>query len=192
MRPTQTTPTRQTDTDETARLRAVIGKLARRLRPTSAGSELTPSQTSVLFTIVRLGPLGLGELAEIESVNPTMLSRITAQLCDAGLISREASPGDRRAALVKATPAGRKMRERIHRERTAALGVHVESLDTEQREALWVALGVLEELAEQLPGPHGSHGQQRQSRGQGEKLGSHQPRGAQERQAAQDQQGGRR
>jgi DNA-binding MarR family transcriptional regulator len=184
MRSAQTTPT-QTDIDQTERLRAVIGRLGRRLRPTSAGSELTPTQTSVLFTIVRLGPLGLGEVAEIESVNPTMLSRITAQLCDAGLISREASPGDRRAALVRATPAGRRMRERIHKERTAALSAHVEELDDEQREALWAALGVLEELAEQLPGPHGSHGQGR-SRGLGE------PRGSHERQGPQSQSGGRR
>lgn len=148
------------DTDQTARLRAVIGRLARRLRPTNAGSELTPTQTSVLFTIVRLGPLGLGEVAEIESVNPTMLSRITAQLCDADLISREANRGDRRAALVRATPAGRKMRERIHKERTAALGEHVESLDDEQQAALWAALPVLEELAEELPGPQGRQGRQ--------------------------------
>jgi DNA-binding MarR family transcriptional regulator len=174
MRLGQTTPIPQTDADRTARLRAVIGRLGRRLRPTSAGSELTPTQTSVLFTIVRSGPLGLGEVAEIESVNPTMLSRITAQLCDAGLISREASPGDRRAALVRATPAGRRMRERIHRERTAALGAHVDALEEEQREALWAALGVLEELAEQLPGPHGQRGAQE--------------RQAQERQAALTQQ----
>jgi DNA-binding MarR family transcriptional regulator len=160
MRPATSTPALPHDTNQTARLRAVIGRLSRRLRPTSAGSELTPSQTSVLFTIVRLGPLGLSEVAEIESVNPTMLSRITAQLCDAGLISREASPGDRRAALVRATPAGRRMRERVHRERTAALGAHVEGLDEEQREALWAALPVLEALAEQLPGPHGRQGQQ--------------------------------
>jgi DNA-binding MarR family transcriptional regulator len=158
MRSTQTAPIPHIDTDRTARLRTVLGRLARRLRPTNAGSELTPTQTSVLFTIVRLGPLGLGDVAEIESVNPTMLSRITAQLCDAGLISREASPGDRRAAFVKATPAGRRMRERIHKERTAALGAHVEELDAEQREALWAALPVLERLAEQLPGPH--HGSQ--------------------------------
>jgi DNA-binding MarR family transcriptional regulator len=185
MRSAQNTPTRLTDTDQTARLRAVIGRLSRRLRPTSAGSELTPTQTSVLFTIVRSGPLGLGEVAKIESVNPTMLSRITAQLCDAGLISREASPGDRRAALVKATPAGKKMRERIHKERTAALGAHVESLDEDQREALWAALPVLEELAEQLPGPHGSRGQGR-SGGQDEQPGSH------DRQGPQNQPGGRR
>jgi DNA-binding MarR family transcriptional regulator len=155
------TPDADPDSPEleaTARLRVVIGRLSRRLRPTVAGSGLTPSQTSVLFTIVRLGPLGLSEVAEIESLNPTMLSRITAQLCDAGLISREASPGDRRAALVRATPAGRRMRERIHRERTAALGAHVEALEEEQREALWEALPVLEELAEQLPGPHERQG----------------------------------
>jgi DNA-binding MarR family transcriptional regulator len=143
------------DPDRTARLRAVIGKLGRRLRPTVAGSSLTPTQTSVLFTIVRMGPLGLSEVAEIESVNPTMLSRITAQLCDAGLISREADPEDRRAAFVQATKAGRRMRERIHRERNAALGAHVKTLDEQQQAALWAALPVLEALVEQLPGPRG-------------------------------------
>jgi DNA-binding MarR family transcriptional regulator len=164
MRSAPSTTTPPTDTEKTARLRAVIGRLSRRLRPTNAGSELTPTQTSVLFTIVKLGPLGLSEVAEIESVNPTMLSRITAQLCDAGLIHREASPGDRRAALVKATPAGRRMRERIHKERTAALSAHVERLDEEQRQALWAALGVLETLAEQLPGPRGQQGSQQGQR----------------------------
>jgi DNA-binding MarR family transcriptional regulator len=134
------------------RLRAVIGKLSRRLRPTVAGSGLSPSQISVLFTVVRLGPIGLSELAGIESLNPTMLSRITAQLCDAGLIVRSADPGDRRQASVAATAAGRRIRERIHRERTRALSTIVEELEEHQREALWEALPVLEELAGRLPG----------------------------------------
>jgi DNA-binding MarR family transcriptional regulator len=134
------------------RLRAVIGKLSRRLRPTVAGSGLSPSQISVLFTVVRLGPIGLSELAGIESLNPTMLSRITAQLCEAGLIVRSADPGDRRQAFVAATAAGRRIRERIHRERTRALSTIVEELDDRQREALWDALPVLEELAGRLPG----------------------------------------
>jgi DNA-binding MarR family transcriptional regulator len=138
--------------DDGARLRAVIGKLSRRLRPTVAGAGLTPSQTSVLFTIVRLGPLRLSELAEIEGLNPTMLSRIAAQLCADGLIRREADPDDRRAAFLRATAAGRRIRERTHRERTQALSAHVEALDEHQREALWNALPVLEELAERLPG----------------------------------------
>ena len=136
--------------DASERLRAAIGRLSRRLRPTLAGSGLTPSQISVLFTVVRLGPIRLSELAALESVNATMLSRITAQLCDAGLIVRTADPDDRRSAFVRATAAGRRIRERIHRERTRALSVHVEQLDERRREALWDALPVLEELAQRL------------------------------------------
>lgn len=138
--------------EETARLRAAIGKLSRRLRPTVAGSGLTPSQTSVLFSVVRRGPIGLSELAVLESLNPTMLSRITAQLCDAGLIRRLPDPEDRRAVLVQATAAGRRIRERIHKERTQALGSYMAGLSDTQCEALWQALPVLEELAERMPG----------------------------------------
>jgi DNA-binding MarR family transcriptional regulator len=144
--------------DPTTRLRTVIGKLSRRLRPTVAGSGLTPSQTSVLFTIVRLGPLRLSEVAELESLNPTMLSRITTQLCDSGLIKRSADPKNRRSANVAATAAGRRTRERIHRERTRALAAHIEELDERQREALWEALPVLEQLADRLPGGRASAG----------------------------------
>src|SRR5438445_5633568 len=78
--------------EPSARLRAAIGKLSRRLRPTVAGSGLTPSQTAVLFAVVRLGRIGLRDLADAESLNPTMLSRVTAQLCDAGLIRRSSDP----------------------------------------------------------------------------------------------------
>src|ERR1700733_3933017 len=148
------TPLATADSHEepSARLRAVIGRLSRRLRPTVAGSGLTPSQISVLFTTVRLGPIGLSELAAIEGLNPTMLSRITAQLCDLGRIRREADSSDRRQAFVAVTAAGRPIRERIHRERTRALSAHVEQLDEHQRQVLWEALPVLEELAEKLPG----------------------------------------
>jgi DNA-binding MarR family transcriptional regulator len=141
------------EVESAARLRAVIGKLSRRLRPTVAGAGLTPSQASVLFTVVRFGPLGLSEVAGIEGLNPTMLSRIAALLCDAGLIRRMADPGDRRAAIVQATAAGRRMRERIHRERTQALSAHVSELGEHERQELWASLPVLETLAERLPAP---------------------------------------
>jgi DNA-binding MarR family transcriptional regulator len=99
---------------------------------------------------VRLGPLGLSELAEIEGLNPTMLSRITAGLCERGLLERKPAPNDKRAALVEATAEGRRMRKRIHRERTSALSAHVDELTEEERQALMQALPVLEILAEQL------------------------------------------
>ncbi|MGA9876142.1 MAG: MarR family transcriptional regulator [Solirubrobacteraceae bacterium] len=145
------TSTDLTSTDTTQRLRVAIDKLSRRLRPTEAGSGLTPSQSSVLSTIVRLGPLGPSEISEIERINPTMLSRIIAQLCQQGLISREPDPADKRAALVQATPAGQRLRKRIRRERAEALQEHVGKLNDSQRQQLWDALPVLEALAEQIP-----------------------------------------
>jgi DNA-binding MarR family transcriptional regulator len=136
------------DAEATDRLRSAIGRISRRLRPTVAASALTPSQISVLFTVARRGPLGLSELATIEAMNPTMISRIVVQLCELGLIRRESRPDDRRAATVTATAAGRRMRERVHGERARALGVYLAQLDERERDALVAALPALERLAE--------------------------------------------
>jgi len=138
------------DADSAERLRAAIARLARRLRPTVAGSGLTPSQTSVLFSVVRRGPLGLTELAAHEDMNPTMLSRIVVQLGELGLIRREARSDDRRAATVSSTAAGRRLRERVHRERAEALGRYVGELEDDQRDALLAAMPALEALVERI------------------------------------------
>jgi DNA-binding MarR family transcriptional regulator len=142
------------DTETAARLRAVIGKLSRRLRPTAAGkaAELTPTKISVLMDVVRRGPLRLSEVAEGESINPTMLSRIVAALVDRGLLERTSDEADRRAAWVKATAAGRRLAERMHRERTDALNRALADLDAAQRRDILDALDALEGLADALKG----------------------------------------
>ncbi len=136
--------------DPVDRLRAAIGKLSRGLRLSPGATGLTPSQVSVLFTIVRRGPLKLSEVVEIERLNPTMLSRITAQLAEQGLIRRRADSEDRRAAVVEATAAGRRMRERIQRARSRELAQHVAALDADEQQVVWEALPALEQLAETL------------------------------------------
>ncbi|HEY7967820.1 MAG TPA: MarR family transcriptional regulator [Solirubrobacteraceae bacterium] len=136
------------DAESADRLRSAIGRISRRLRPTVAASGLTPSQISVLFTIVRRGPLGVSELAAIEAMNPTMISRFVVQLADLGLIRRESRADDRRAATVTATAAGRRIRERVHAERARALGGYLAQLDDGERETLRAALGALERLAD--------------------------------------------
>ena len=136
------------DAEAADRLRAVIAKLSRRLRTTAATAGLTPSQMSVLFTIVRRGPLGLSQLAEVEAMNPTMLSRVTVQLSELGLIRRELRSDDRRAATVVATAAGHRLRERVHVERARVLSQYVGELDEAQRAALLGAIPALEVLAE--------------------------------------------
>ena len=140
------------DVETAGRLRAAIGKLSRRLRPTSAGAEagLTPTRISVLFTVTRVGPIRLSDLAAQEGVNPTMLSRVVADFCEAGLVERLTDPGDGRAALVKVTAEGRRLCERMRRERTDALNLELETLSDHERRLLDQAMPVLEKLAEQL------------------------------------------
>jgi DNA-binding MarR family transcriptional regulator len=148
MRRPYTTATDEEDSG--ARLRAAIGRLARRLRETKAGSGLTPTQISVLFTVARCGPLPLTELAAREALNPTMLSRVLGALCEAGLVRRTADAADRRVAFAEATAAGRRMRERVQRERSEALAVHLAALDPAARAAILEAIPALEALAERL------------------------------------------
>ena len=145
------------DLDTAARLRASIGKLSRRLRPTAAGAAagLTPTRISVLFTVARLGPIRLSELAEEEGLNPTMLSRVIADFAESGLVTRDCDPDDRRAALVQATAAGRKLCERMRGERTDVLELALASLSEDDRRAVEQALPVLEQLAQGLSGRRG-------------------------------------
>jgi DNA-binding MarR family transcriptional regulator len=140
------------DTETAARLRAVIGRLSRRLRTTAAGQAagLTPTKVSVLMDVVRRGPLRPAEVAEAEGINPTMLSRVVGHLADAGLLERTSDEGDRRAAWLKATPAGRRLSERIRRERTDALNEALADLPDEDRRRILEALDALEGLADAL------------------------------------------
>lgn len=132
----------------------MIGRISRRLRPTAAGKAagLTPTKRAVLAHVVREGPIRVAELAEAEGINPTMLSRVIAALSEAGLLERVSDEGDRRAAWVAATAAGKRLAERMHRERTDALLVALADMGEADRRAVEKALPALEELSEQLKG----------------------------------------
>ena len=140
--------------DSTSRLRIAIGRLSRRLRQTDAATAagLTPTRTSVLLNVVRSGPIRLSELADSEGLNPTMLSRVVGELVDARLLVRSSDAGDRRAAWVKASASGRRLVERMRRERTDALNRALQSLSDDERRDLETALPALESLAEELKG----------------------------------------
>jgi DNA-binding MarR family transcriptional regulator len=142
------------DLDTAARLRIVIGRLSRRLRSTAASRDagLTPTAISLLLSVVRTGPVRLSELAEGEGLNPTMLSRVIAGMVQDGLLDRSSDEHDRRAGWVKATAAGRRLAERMRRERTAAVNVALAELSDAERRAIVKALPALESLSEELKG----------------------------------------
>jgi DNA-binding MarR family transcriptional regulator len=113
---------------------------------------LTPTKLVVLLTVSRHGPLRLSELAETEGINPTMLSRVTADLVALGLVERSSDAGDRRAAWVKATATGKRLADRIRQERTDALKLALAELPEPDQHSIVQALPALEQLAEALKG----------------------------------------
>ena len=58
-------------------------------------------------------PLRLVELSPLTSADLSTLSRLVADMHEAGLVSRERPANDQRSLQVKLTPAGRKLYERL-------------------------------------------------------------------------------
>jgi DNA-binding MarR family transcriptional regulator len=130
------------------RLRRAVTLLHRRMRQlgTDAGS-LTLTQSSALASIVRRGPLTLGELAARENVAPPTVTKAVAALEAIGYVTRTTDPDDRRVARVSGTAAGRRYLEEVSSVRTAWLQDRLEGLSAGDRKRLLDAIDVLEELS---------------------------------------------
>jgi DNA-binding MarR family transcriptional regulator len=67
-----------------------------------------------------------------------------------GLLRRASDEGDRRAAWVEVTAVGRRLAERMRRERTDAVNLALDALSAADRRRVEQALPALESLAEEL------------------------------------------
>jgi DNA-binding MarR family transcriptional regulator len=131
-----------------SRLRIAVNRLQRRLRQQSLGG-LSPAQASALGSVHRHGNPTLGELAALEQVQPPTMTRIVANLADAGMVTREADAKDRRSARVRLTPAGERALERMRTLKNAFLLRRLAELgDDEQHRAAELVL-LLEHLLEE-------------------------------------------
>ena len=137
-------------------MRTAIGRLSRGLRQASGRTDLSPSQSEVFGTVARQGDLKLSDLARIEGINPTLLSRIVAKLEAAELVVRLPDPDDRRVGHVAPTAKGLALYEQIRDERTDALAMAIEGLSAAERTALEAALPVLESLSQTVKKGHGA------------------------------------
>jgi DNA-binding MarR family transcriptional regulator len=138
------------DAENVTRLRRVIGRLARLLNAAPVSENLTPTAASVLGLVAHRGPIGMTELAELEGLNPTMLSRVVAKLVEDGMVSRLPDPTDQRAVQLQATDRGREVHQRIIESRTETVAKILDGLSPDVTEALLDALPALEALAEGL------------------------------------------
>ena len=134
------------DEESVIRLRNAIMRTGRRLRATAADEGLTATQSGVLATLVREGPMRAGDLAAAEAVNPTMLSRVLANLEGEGLVERGPHPGDARCTTARATPAGERLQARLRARRADVLRDRLRELAPAEVAALLAALPALEAL----------------------------------------------
>ncbi|WP_024796950.1 MarR family winged helix-turn-helix transcriptional regulator [Tomitella biformata] len=137
--------------EDVHRIRVALGRISRRVDRSSAEDGLTRSQFLLLSTVARRGPIGVRELAEIEGLNPTMLSRIVGKMAESGLLVREGGAADRRVVAVRVTDAGRELYERLRARRTEVFAEHLAGISHEHAADLLRALPALEALAEHLP-----------------------------------------
>ncbi len=152
------------------RLRLSMTRLSRQLRRREP-SELTISQLSALASIVRGGPVAMGQLAEMENLPSPAATRLADKLEKAGLVRRQANPDDRRGVLIAPTAAGIELIAHRDRSGNAWLAERIAALRESDRRALERAVAVLEALAAERPSGTAA--------GDGERLlGRHLPRRA--------------
>ena len=86
-------------------LRALVGRLKRRLREQADTGDLTPSQIDALLRLHGEGPMTVTALAASERVRPQSMGATIAALESAGHVTREPDPSDGRQSIVSLTPA---------------------------------------------------------------------------------------
>lgn len=138
------------DDDAVSRLRVALGRISRQVDRQTSGGELTKTQFSILTTAVRRGPIRASEMAEIETLNPTMLSRMIGKMEAAGLLQRSADPDDGRAVVVSATPEGIALHAELRDKRTQLFAEYLAQLPETRTQDLLDALPALESLADRM------------------------------------------
>jgi DNA-binding MarR family transcriptional regulator len=130
-------------------LRAVFGKLKRRLRDQAHGGDLTASQLSVLLRLDRDGPATASGLARAEGMRPQSVAPVIAALEAAGLVSGAPDPADGRQTLLSLTDACRTWVEEGRAARQDWLTRRLQArLSPEEQERLAEGVALLQRLVD--------------------------------------------
>lgn len=128
-----------------ARLRAVIVPLGRSLRQQSGG-RFTPTQASVLGTVLRHGPIALSALAAREQLSLPMVSKVVALLESEQLVVRTTDPTDARVSRIAISGDGRAWIEETRGRRDQWLADRLAETSADEREAVARTVTTLERI----------------------------------------------
>ena len=131
-----------------ADIRALVGKLRRRLRDQADVGDLTPSQMAALVRLEREETATVSDLARGEGVRSQSMGATVAALQAAGLVSGAPDPADGRRTLLSLTPSCRQWITRGRAARQDWLTRVIDrELAAEDREVLARAVALLTRIS---------------------------------------------
>jgi DNA-binding MarR family transcriptional regulator len=128
--------------------RLLVAVSARALASTD--DTLTLPQLRALVVLNTCGPVKLAAMAATLGVNPSTALRMVERLESAGHMDRRTNPENRREVVLRLTPAGRDLVERVLAHRRTEIRALVQRLPAEARAALVPALRALTEAADEM------------------------------------------
>lgn len=132
-----------------AEIRAVGGKLKRRLREHGGRNDLTSSQIAVLLRLEKDGSATVSSLARAEAMRPQSMSAIVTPLQEAGLVSGAPDPSDGRQTLMSLTAKCVKLIQEGRAARQDWLTTRISrKLSVQEQKKLQAALALLTRLVE--------------------------------------------
>jgi DNA-binding MarR family transcriptional regulator len=141
------TPRSRSTEDLADRLHSAAIHLLRRVRRVDDETGLSPARLSALSVIVFGGPLRISDLARAEQVRTPTITPIVAALERDGLVTRAVDAHDARAAILRATAAGRQVMARGRARRVEALAAELRRLPASHRDILRRAADLMEQLS---------------------------------------------
>jgi DNA-binding MarR family transcriptional regulator len=118
--------------------------LLRRAGEQDRTASVSRARLSALSVVVFRGPLTLGELASAEGVRSATMTGLVNGLVTDGLVRRQPHETDRRAVVVEATAAGRRVLERARAARIDLVASKLADLTGAELDLLWQAAELLE------------------------------------------------
>jgi len=132
-----------------AEMRTVIRKLKLRYREQGGGSDLTPSQTSVLLRLEKDGSATVSSMARAEGMRPQSMSSIVTPLQESGLVRGAPDASDGRQTLMSLTPKCLKLLQEGRAARQDWLTATIsQRLSAHEQEKLQAALELFKKLVE--------------------------------------------